>query len=200
MSDKLGAIGCDDGPVNWFNSYLFNRSHFIDIKSTLSDRGEVTCGVPRGSILGPLLFLIYVNDMESAVDCDPLLYADDLALLISGKNIIYIEQKLSKELAKLNVWLINNELSLHLGKTESLLFASNRKLKHQKFLRISCNGFKVGGKEVVTYLGGQLVQDLSGKYMAQEIIHKANASLKFLHRKKIFLNQYCRKTVCMAMI
>ena len=77
MSDKLGAIGCDDWSVNWFNSYLSNRSQFIDIKGTLSDRGEVTCVVPQGSILGPLLFFIYVNDMESAVDCDLLLYADD---------------------------------------------------------------------------------------------------------------------------
>ena len=59
---------------------------------------------------------------------------------------------------------------------------------------------KVGGKEVVTYLGGRLDQTLSGKSMAQKIIHKANASLKFLYRKKMFLNQYCRKTVCMAMI
>ena len=138
--------------------------------------------------------------MESAVDCDLLLYADDSALLIRGENIIDIAQKLSEELAKLNVWLIDNKLSLHLGKTESLLFASNRKLKQQKFLRISCNCIKVGGKEVVTYLGGQLDQDLSGKSMAQKIIHKANASLKFLYRKKMFLNQYCMKTVCMAMI
>ena len=108
------------------------------------------------SIVLYLLCLIYVKDMESAVDCDLLLYADDSPLRIWGKNIIDIEQKLSKELAKLNVRLIDNKLSLHLGKTESLLFASNRKLKQQKSLRISCNCIKVGGKEVVTYLGGQL--------------------------------------------
>ena len=58
----------------------------------------------------------------------------------------------------------------------------------------------MGGKEVVTYLGGQLDQDLSGKSMAQKIIHKANASLEFLYKKKMFLKQYCRKSVCMAMI
>ena len=91
------------------------------------------------------------------------------------------------------MWLIDHQLSLHLGKTESLLFASTRKLKQHTFIRISCNGIKVGGKEVVTYLGGQLDQDLTGKSMAQKIIYKANASLKFLYRKKIFLNQYCRK-------
>ena len=70
MPDKLGAIGCDDGSVKSFNSYLSNRSQFIDIKGTLSDRGEVTCDVPQGFILGPLLFLMYVNDMGSVVDCD----------------------------------------------------------------------------------------------------------------------------------
>ena len=87
------------------------------------------------------------------------------------------------------MWLIDNKLSLRLGKTESILFATNRKLKQHKFQRISCNGIKVGGKEVVTYLGGQLDQDLSGKSMAQKIIHTANASLKFLYWKKTFLNQ-----------
>ena len=122
--------------------------------------------------------------MESAIDCDILLYADDSALLIRGKSIIDIKQMLSEELAKSNVWLIDNKLSLHLGKRESLLFASTRKLKQQKFLRIPCNGIKVGGKEMVTNLGGRLDQDLSGKSMAQKIIHKANASLKFLYRKK----------------
>ena len=98
------------------------------------------------------------------------------------------------------MWLIDNKLSLHLGKTESILFASNRKLKQHKFLRIPCNGIKVGGEHVVTYLGDQLNQDMSGKSMAQKIIQKANASLKFLYKKKMFLNLYCRKTICMAMM
>ena len=101
------------------------------------------------------MFIIYVNEMESAVGCDLLLYDDDSALLVRGKNIVNIEQKLTK----LNEWLIDYKLSVHLGKTISILFASNRMLKQQTFLRISCNGIKVGGKEV-TYLGGQLGQDL----------------------------------------
>ena len=68
------------------------------MKGTLSDRGEVTFGVPKGSILGPLLFLIYVNDMESAVDCDPLLYADDSALLIRGKTSLILNKSSARNL------------------------------------------------------------------------------------------------------
>ena len=98
MSDKLGAVGCDDGSVNWFNSYPPSRSQFMDIKGTLSDRGEVTCGVPQGSILGLLLFLIYVNNMESAVDCDPLLYADDSALLMRGKTSLILNKSSARNL------------------------------------------------------------------------------------------------------
>ena len=55
MSYKLGAVGCDDRSVKWCNFYLSNRSQFIDIMGTLSDRGEITCGLPHGSILGPVL-------------------------------------------------------------------------------------------------------------------------------------------------
>ena len=98
------------------------------------------------------------------------------------------------------MWLIDNKRYLYLVKTESILFGSNRKLKQQEFLRISCNGIKVCGKGVVTYLVGQLDQDLTGRYIAQKIIHTANAELKFFYREKMFLNQYCRKNVCMAMI
>ena len=95
---------------------------------------------------------------------------------------------------------MDNKLSLHVGKTQSILFTSKRKLKQQQFLNIFCDGIHVKGKEVVTYLGGLLDQNLSGKDMAQKIIQKSNASIKFLYRKKMFLNQKCRKTGCMAMI
>ena len=75
---------------------------------------------PQGSILGPLLFLVYVNDMKAAVKCKLLLYADDSALLVSGKDVLEIERILSVELGAVNEWLCENRLSLHLGKTQSV--------------------------------------------------------------------------------
>ena len=72
---------------------------------------------PQGSILGPLLFLIYVNDMKAAVQCKLMLYADDSALLVSGKDMSEIEETLSMELTSVSEWLTDNKLSLHLDKT-----------------------------------------------------------------------------------
>ena len=116
---KLNALGLDRSAVAWFESYLSDRQQFVNVQGTKSAYGEVTCGVPQGSILGPLLFTIYVNDMSSAVTCDLLLYADDSALVVSGKDPGQIEHTLSRELESISLWLAQNKLSLHLGKTEA---------------------------------------------------------------------------------
>ena len=102
----------------------------VDVSGTMSSECNITCGVPQGSILGLLLFLIYVNDMPASVKCKLMLYADDSALLVSGNGVSEIETVLSAELAAVQEWLIDNKLSLHLGKTESILFASNGRLQN----------------------------------------------------------------------
>jgi len=79
------------------------------------------CGVPQGSIPGPLLFLIYVNDMAAVVNNKILLYTDDTGILVNGQSISYIETVLCSDLALISEWLVDNKLSLHLSKTESYL-------------------------------------------------------------------------------
>ena len=81
----------------------------------------VPCGVLQGFILGPLLFLIYVNDIEAAVSCIIILYVDDSALMGSGTSVSGIEVTLGQELTFLSDWLVDNKLSIHLGKTDSIL-------------------------------------------------------------------------------
>ena len=111
LLDKLKAMGLNDTGINWFHSYLTDRSQFVNIGDTMSSPGLITCGVPQGSILGPLLFLVYVNDMVSAVKCKLLLYADDSALLVSGKDITKIEKELGSELEAVSDWLRDNKLT-----------------------------------------------------------------------------------------
>ena len=86
------------------------------MSGTFSSEAKIESDIPQGSILGPLLFLIYVNDMPAVVKHKSLLYADDATLLVHGKNLKDIESSLSSELEIVNEWLISNKLSLHLGK------------------------------------------------------------------------------------
>ena len=134
----------------------------------------------------PLGFLlIYVNDMSGAVNHKLLLYADN-------SNILVAEV--------VSEWLVDNELSLHLGKTESILFGSKSTLQSQLKLGISCKGTHIESKEVVKYLGAVLEQCLSGESMVKLIIQKANARLKFLFRKLKFLDLHSKQLLVMSLI
>ena len=121
---KLRASGLSDSVLNWFKSYVSDRNQLVDVSGTFSSKASITCGVPQGSILGPLLFLIYVNDMSAVVKNKLLLYADDSGILVSGKSVLDVEKALTDDMNLVSQWLIDNKLSLHLGKTESIVFGS----------------------------------------------------------------------------
>ena len=170
----------------------------VDVHGTCSSFANVTCGVPQGSILGPLLFLIYVNDMAGAINEKILLYADNTAILVSDKHVSATESRLGTALAL--VWLIDNNLSLHLGKTESILFGTRRKLSNCRNLNVSCNGINNESKTSVNYPGAATDNCLSGDSMALSIIQKANCRLKFLYRNAKFLNSHVKRTLASSLI
>ena len=138
--------------------------------------------------------------MVMSVDCDLFLYADDSALVVSGDMTSDIEIKLNQNLASVNDWLIDNRLSLHLGKTESICFGTKQRLNTNSSLKIRCNNIEIDSKSKVKYLGALLEQDLSGKLMADKVIKKVNSCLKFLYRKREFLDLKERKLVVSALI
>ena len=106
--------------------------------------------------MGPLLFNIYVNDMITSVNCDLFLYADDSTLLVSGKNPAVIQNTLSIELNAIRGWSEENRLSIHLGKTESILIASKIRLARTDSLKISCGSVALESKSKITYWGPQV--------------------------------------------
>ena len=130
--------------------------------------------------------LIYVNDMSGAVCNKLLLYADDSTIIVADECLSNIETVLQNELEIVSEWLVDNKLSLHLGKTESILFGSRPRLKSQFVLSITCKGTVIEAKNTVKYLGVVLEQCLTGANMATSVIQKANARLKFLYRKRNF--------------
>ena len=92
LLEKMLFIGFSEEVIRWFRSYLLNRNFKVNVSKAFSEYWEVTCGVPRGSILGPLLFLLYVNDMPQALSCDLLLYADDSCLIFQHKDVKQISR------------------------------------------------------------------------------------------------------------
>ena len=172
----------------------------MDVSGTFSSCDKIRCRVPQGSVLEPLLFLIYVNDMSGAVENKLLLYADDSAILVADKNISTVETLLQRKLEVVSDWLIDNKLSLHFGKTVSILFGSKPRLRSQSDLKIECKGSVIEPKDNVKYLGAIFEQTLTGENMVNLILQKANARLKFLYRTQNFLNLNTKKLLVMSLI
>ena len=130
LFDKLKYYGVSTTPLNWFASYLHNRKQFVDYEGTLSNTVLMTTGVPQGFILGPLLFIIYMNDIqEASKNFKTILYADDTNLIsplcsisasTSLKNVQteQLSENINKELDNILEWLNTNKLSLNVKKNE----------------------------------------------------------------------------------
>ena len=203
LCEKLQFLGFDSSSISWIKSYLTNRIFYISIDKDLSNPGTISCGVPQGSILGPLLFLIYINDLPGVIDkCDVRLYADDTALMFSDKNINNINKILNEEFSELCDWFVYNKLSIHLDekKTKCILFSrfKNTDINHQ--LHIKKDDFIIKQYSTVEYLGCLLDSNLSGESMAKKLLVIINNKLKFLKRYKNSLSPKIRRMLCNSII
>ena len=203
LLEKMSLMGFSEQAIGWFKSYLSNRTFKVTIDKKFSSNGNLTCGVPQGSILGPLLFLLYVNDMPQAVSSDLYLYADDSCLVYQHKDVKVIEQQLNKDFSNLCDWFVDNKLSIHFGedKTKSILFSTKNKVKRAGPLNIKYNNIEIKQYSKVTYLGCIFDETfLSGESMALHVINKVNAKLKFLYRNNRILSKPLRRLLCNAII
>ena len=145
LSDKLQLYGVRGLSCEWFKSYLNNRKQFVQIGDVRSGFLTVTCGVPQGSILGPLLFLIYINDIIHVSDkCDAILFADDTNLFFQHKDLNCLTDIVNDELSKIFNWFNLNKLSVNLKKTNFILF----KMKNKKYVMI--NKIKINNTEIMS--------------------------------------------------
>ena len=125
---KLNHSGIHGVSNDWFKSYLYNRYQYVCINGYESGLAAINCGVPQGSVLGPLLFLLYINDLNQAIkSCKVHHFADDTNLLCLSNSIKKLNKQVNADLKHLVNWSNANENSLNVKKTQIVIFKSKQK-------------------------------------------------------------------------
>jgi hypothetical protein len=207
LFDKLEMYGIKGTYLKWFKSYFFNRKINTKYENELSNNVKLEVGVPQGSILGPLTFNIYVNDISSAIDTgDIILYADDTTLLISDDTTDLIAAKIKSEGDKLVDWFLSNKLSMNLKKTKTMYF--NPKLSKNADQKLTLDNIEIEqigeSPELKTrsfkFLGYHIDEALSYKYHIEHIRKKANIGNFQLNKIKHALNPNTKVLIYFALI
>ena len=164
LISKLERFGFVDNSIAWFTNYLSNRSQVVSLGNNLSSPLAVENGVPQGSILGPVLFSLYINDLPSCINfSNVIMYADDTVIFFSSAQLMEVELKLNMELTSLSQWLCGNKLLLNLKITEFMVFGTQQRLHRQGIegIDIALGGESVKHCDAFKYLGVILDSSLS---------------------------------------
>jgi len=173
LCDKLKFYGLRGNVNELFKSYLSNRKQYVSINGFDSEFQNLNCGVPQGSCLGPLLFLIYINDFKLCLDkCDSGHFADDTFIMYSNTKLKSIETIINTELKLVSKWLKLNKLSLNTNKTELIFFHSRQHLINYEGISIKFNGKKLHPVDYVKYLGMYIDKYLSWDFHILQLSKK----------------------------
>ena len=192
---KLEHYGIRSLANEWFRSCLSNRKQYVSINGHESSLASVLYGVPQGSVLGPLLSLIYINDLNQAIKfCKVHHFADDTNLLHFNKSVAKLNKLVNLDMKNLTVWLNANKTSLNVDKTELVIFKHQRK-KLDTEIKIKLNRKRLYPSQSVRYLGMKIDQNLNWKDHINDIAVKLNRANALLFKIRNFVNITILKTI-----
>ena len=198
LETKLKHYGFRGTFLEFLMSFVRNRKYFVNVNGMNSNSKTVNIGVPQGSTLGPLLFLLYVNDM---INCSSTLnfsqFADDTTLAYSCLSLIVLQEILEREVLKVTHWLAANKLVLNLTKTHSMLFTFKRA---QQDLVIKINNTQIEEKTVTSFLGVHIDNKLNWKAHITHISKKVSKSIAILRFLRYYYPKNVLKMIYMSLI
>ena len=194
LLSKLAHYGISDLANKWLASYLTNRSQSVSLSGCTSGEKKVSCGVPQGSILGPLLFTMYINDMHKAFnECLVHHFADDTNLLFADSNPRNLQRTANKALKKLVEWLRANRLSLNVDKTEFIIFRPPKRSCERIILNL--DGKKIFESSYIKYLGLLMDSRLTWKFHINELSKKLSRAIGILYK----IRAYSPKSIMLSL-
>jgi retron-type reverse transcriptase len=168
---KLDHYGIRGIALDWFKSYLFDRNQFETFNGIKSELQPISCGVPQGSVLGPLLFLIYINDICNTSDLISFsLFADDTSFIYSCSNVDTAINILNDELVKKSTWMQINKLSINGRKSNYIVFSSPP--KNTQTIPLVFDGINREKVNSIKFLGVILDSNLTGKNHVDDVHSK----------------------------
>lgn len=199
LLSKLTYYGIN--PITWFRSYFHNRKQRVFVNGIFSDTLQISSGVPQGSILGPLLFLLYINDFTQASKMFSMrLYADDTSLTVSGKNIDDLLYQINLELPNMHDWLCANKLTLNLKKTKYLVFQPRQKLNFNLLPPLILAGEILEKASNIKYLGIVIDHHLSWHDHIDYVCDKVSRSINIMTKVKRYLGKHCLISIYYSLV
>ena len=184
LLSKLGHYGIRGSALQWFRSYLSGRTQSVKFNNILSLQKAINVGVPQGSILGPLLFIIYINDLPNvSPKLKSIIFADDTTLFLSGKDLLEIKRDLNSELIKLSRWFESNKLSVNIKKTHYMLFSLHKNVQNT-LLDFRINETPLGRVSNTKYLGVYIDGNLNWVSHINHVYKKLRKSVGILKKSK----------------
>ena len=164
--------------LKWIKSYLSNRAQYVCLESEKSHTLSIQCGVPQGSILGPLLFILYINDIVNVSEIMQLiLFADDTNIFMSDKSLSVLNCRVNSELCKISKWFRNNKLSLNVKKTNFMLFTSAKSRTLHEPFTIKIDGRNVEQVTETKFLGVIITENLTWDKHIKTIRNKVSKAI-----------------------
>lgn len=212
LLDKLKYYGLDVTSLNWFHSYLCDRYQYTEFNNISSDVIGLTTGVPQGSILGPLLFIIYMNDLHAAThNFSAILYADDTSLIspmcsfsssnsLNPTNLTEVTDHINYELHLVHEWLVINKLSVNVNKTKFMIFHHPQRKIDALIPSLKLDSEQIEYVSEFNFLGITLDEHLSWKPHVQRVANKTSRNIGILRRLKNIIPTTVLRTIYNTLI
>ena len=198
---KLSAYGFDGISLRWFTNYLSNRRQRVVLDHVYSDWATVMRGVPQGSVLGPLLFIIYMNDLPAVIQHSHMnLFADDIALYVIHSDPCTVQTYLNHDLSLIFQWVTSNGFKVNVSKSQLLLLARRHRRNELSSIQIFLAGNLIQPKSCVKYLGILVDSDLAWTEHIHSIRKKCLAVLSVIRRISIYMPTTLLKTLYKAFV